>query len=96
MKLKLGCNTFCHICILFDFVKVHVLVDLTSVFVDFSHAGLVLFHTWNAAQLGADGSNFSGSQIDIGVLTQTVGEVTGLSRDNRRTFTNLGLVAHAQ
>ena len=51
---RLCCHAFGRICILFDLVKVQVLVDRSAVFVHDAHAFVVLGHCWNVAQLGGD------------------------------------------
>ena len=57
---------------------------------------MVFGHGGELAHLRGDGSQLGRRQVHIGVLTQTVGEVTCGGRHHSRAFTHLRLVTHAQ
>ena len=93
---SLRCHAFGRFHILVDLVEVQVLVDGCAVFVHDAHGFVVFGHRGELAHLRGDGSQLSRRQEHVGVLAQTVGEVTGRSRHHSGALTHLRLVAHAQ
>ena len=79
-----------------DFVEVHVAVDLVALLVDDANVGLVFLNGRDFAQFGANRRQLCRAEINEGVFTQAVREVSGGSGHDSCTFVYLGLVTHTQ
>mmetsp|Transcript_27378 Transcript_27378/g.63316 ORF Transcript_27378/g.63316 Transcript_27378/m.63316 type:complete len:211 (+) Transcript_27378:15-647(+) len=79
-----------------QFVKVQVTVCVSGSGVDLVHVAEVLIHRGQLSFNTGNGSQFGTGEVDVGSLSETVGEVSCRCRNNSASRGDTGLVTHAQ